>query len=99
MYRIHAIPYPHRLYIRPQIDQPVREGKHESEFTVLIYLEATDLKGGQTIFHTRPPVSVDCVPGRVLIHWTGRECLHEGALVEKGCKTLLRTDLFYPMQM
>lgn len=82
----------------PHIDQPVLEGKSsESEFTVLIYLEGGDqLKGGDTIFHSRPPVSVKAVPGRVCLHWTGHDCLHEGELVTKGTKMVLRTDLFYP---
>ena len=79
----------------PHIDEPVVEGSYRSEFTVLMYIVADGLKGGQTVFHTRPPIAVECVPGRVLLHYTGRNCLHSGAPVEKGTKMLLRTDLFF----
>ena len=36
--------------------------------------------------------------GRVLLHWTGHDFLHEGEMVCSGEKFVLRTDVFYPYQ-
>jgi hypothetical protein len=57
-------------------------------------------------FYTMKPPLTQSVPflqvsvapqmGRLCLHWTGHDFLHEGALVTKGTKYLLRTDLFFP---
>ena len=81
---------------RPHIDERVAGGPGvASEFTMLMCLQADNLRGGCTTFHTRPTHSVERRPGRVLLHWTGRDCLHSGDLVESGTKALLRTDLYF----
>ena len=74
-----------------------------SRWTVLIYL--TSPAGGRTRFWTREPnkrgkggesVGVECKKGRVVLHLHGEDCLvHEGEVVEKGTKWVLRSDLMY----
>ena len=74
-----------------------------SRWTVLIYL--TRPLGGATRFWTREPnargkggesVAVECVKGRAVLHLHGDDCLvHEGEVVTKGDKWVLRSDLMY----
>lgn len=84
----------------PHVDEPVEEvgdsTKFASQFTLLLYIQADNLKGGETVFHgKRKDVAVEPKIGRLLAHWTGHDCRHSGAMVEKGVKMILRTDLFY----
>uniref|UniRef100_A0AAV1UTE0 Fe2OG dioxygenase domain-containing protein n=1 Tax=Peronospora matthiolae TaxID=2874970 RepID=A0AAV1UTE0_9STRA len=89
-----------------QSDVDRRTGYH-SRFTVLVYLNDStdsDLQGGSTIFYANEAgakeeqVVLDVVPetGSALVHGHGDRCLlHEGALVTRGVKYLLRTDVMY----
>ncbi|KAK3252724.1 hypothetical protein CYMTET_37995 [Cymbomonas tetramitiformis] len=74
----------------------------ETEYTLLVYLNGQgecDLEGGETIFWaTARKVLCEVSPqtGMCLLHAHGRRCLlHEGALVRKGTKYVLRTDVMY----
>ncbi|KAG7391476.1 hypothetical protein PHYBOEH_006666 [Phytophthora boehmeriae] len=73
-----------------------------SRFTVLVYLndsQDSDLQGGDTVFygdHKEVVLSVAPETGSALVHGHGDRCLlHEGALVTRGVKYLLRTDVMY----
>ncbi|TYZ65769.1 hypothetical protein PybrP1_009970 [[Pythium] brassicae (nom. inval.)] len=70
----------------------------------------SDLAGGSTVFYgppagakktktttqEEPVLSVAPESGAALVHGHGDRCLlHEGALVTRGCKYLLRTDVMY----
>ncbi|POM73316.1 2-oxoglutarate and Fe(II)-dependent oxygenase superfamily protein isoform 1 [Phytophthora palmivora] len=77
-----------------------------SRFTVLVYLNDSidsDLEGGDTIFYANEAgakeevvLSVAPETGSALVHGHGDRCLlHEGALVTRGAKYLLRTDVMY----
>ncbi|RLN49373.1 hypothetical protein BBJ28_00000838 [Nothophytophthora sp. Chile5] len=77
-----------------------------SRFTVLVYLNDasdSDLEGGSTIFYANEAgakeevvLSVAPETGAALVHGHGDRCLlHEGALVTRGAKYLLRTDVMY----
>eukprot|EP00668_Euglena_longa_P012097 GGOE01014524.1.p1 GENE.GGOE01014524.1~~GGOE01014524.1.p1 ORF type:complete len:253 (+),score=41.99 GGOE01014524.1:48-761(+) len=95
----------------PHVDEPVRLGDLESEFTLLLYLtggprdpQKPPLRGGCTRF-LLPGKGRDCntmavepEAGRALLHWTGHDFLHEGALVMSGEKFVLRTDVLFPRQ-
>jgi hypothetical protein len=73
-----------------------------SRFTVLIYLNDksdSELEGGSTIFYENGSIRVltmEPETGTALIHGHGDKCLlHEGSLVTKGAKFVLRTDVMY----
>ncbi|KAG1706891.1 hypothetical protein DVH05_027741 [Phytophthora capsici] len=80
---------------------------YHSRFTVLVYLNDSvdsDLEGGNTIFYANDAgakkqevvLSVAPETGSALVHGHGDRCLlHEGALVTRGAKYLLRTDVMY----
>ncbi|TDH72313.1 hypothetical protein CCR75_000750 [Bremia lactucae] len=80
---------------------------YHSRFTVLVYLNDStdsDLQGGNTIFYSdetstnKEQVLLSVAPktGLALVHGHGDQCLpHEGALVTRGAKYLLRTDVMY----
>ncbi|KAK1939938.1 hypothetical protein P3T76_008261 [Phytophthora citrophthora] len=80
---------------------------YHSRFTVLVYLNDSvdsDLEGGNTIFYANEAgakkqevvLSVAPETGAALVHGHGDRCLlHEGALVTRGAKYLLRTDVMY----
>ncbi|TPX66086.1 hypothetical protein SpCBS45565_g04736 [Spizellomyces sp. 'palustris'] len=60
------------------------------------------LEGGETVFYRgtpknkKPVLSVAPVTGMALLHAQGGRCLlHEGAVVRKGSKWVLRSDLMY----
>ena len=71
-----------------------------TEFTVLLYLN-DDVEGGETVFYADHRSNQEACrfspkAGAALIHAHGERCLtHEGAVVRKGVKYLLRTDLAY----
>ncbi|KAH8117368.1 hypothetical protein DFH11DRAFT_1574601 [Phellopilus nigrolimitatus] len=80
-------------------------GTH-SEWTLLIYLSGKEdgVVGGETIFYMghgkkkerEPPLKPDLQRGMALLHRHGHDCLfHEGALVQKGTKYVLRTDVMF----
>ncbi|EGZ09662.1 hypothetical protein PHYSODRAFT_318302 [Phytophthora sojae] len=80
---------------------------YHSRFTVLVYLndsKDSNLLGGNTIFYGNEAgakeedvvLSVAPETGAALVHGHGDRCLlHEGALVTRGAKYLLRTDVMY----
>ncbi|KAE9022342.1 hypothetical protein PF011_g4516 [Phytophthora fragariae] len=80
---------------------------YHSRFTVLVYLndsKDSDLLGGDTIFYANEAgakeeqvvLSVAPETGAALVHGHGDRCLlHEGALVTRGAKYLLRTDVMF----
>lgn len=73
-------------------DSQTLENGCVTRWTVLIYLSACN--GGATSFESN--ISVDPVPGMLLIHKHGDDCLeHEADPVESGTKYVLRTDLVY----
>lgn len=80
-------------------------GTH-SEWTLLIYLSGKEdgVEGGETIFYRgqgkkkdkEPPIKPDLRRGMALLHRHGYECMfHEGALVKKGTKYVLRSDIMF----
>ena len=77
------------------VSDPMKSG--QTEITVLIYLN--ECKGGATVFY--PPgaggkLKFKPEKGTILFHVHGDRCLdHEGELVQKGNKYVLRTDVVY----
>ncbi|KAG5639490.1 hypothetical protein H0H81_000628 [Sphagnurus paluster] len=76
----------------------------KSEWTLLIYLTGVEdgVEGGETLFYTDErgkPQEVITAPltrGTALLHRHGQECmLHEGSMVTKGNKYVLRSDLMF----
>jgi len=79
-------------------------GMEQSFHTVMIYLnsggEDGSFQGGSTVFHSRTSNEnfTDYVPrcGSMLVF--DHELLHEGALLERGVKYAIRTDVMYTRQ-
>ncbi|PFH52453.1 hypothetical protein AMATHDRAFT_139935, partial [Amanita thiersii Skay4041] len=76
----------------------------KSEWTLLLYLTGKEdgVEGGETLFYLeekgKPTVTVvaPLTRGTVLLHRHGMECLlHEGSVVRKGVKYVLRSDLMF----
>ncbi|KAF8061613.1 hypothetical protein FPV67DRAFT_1586659, partial [Lyophyllum atratum] len=76
----------------------------KSEWTLLIYLTGVEdgIEGGETLFYKDErgkPQEVITAPlnrGTALLHRHGQECmLHEGSMVTKGNKYVLRSDLMF----
>lgn len=86
---------------------PVRGNPTWSEWTILIYLSGQEdgVVGGETVFYTEDGVGKNkrqreiIAPlsrGTLLLHRHGKECLlHEGRLVQRGTKYVLRSDLLF----
>ncbi|GAA5887642.1 hypothetical protein JCM5296_004443 [Sporobolomyces johnsonii] len=76
-----------------------------SEWTLLIYLTGIEdgVVGGETAFYPNtskkgngPAIVAELKAGRALLHRHGQLCaLHEGRLVEKGVKWVLRSDVMF----
>ncbi|GAA5955448.1 hypothetical protein JCM10213_000377 [Rhodosporidiobolus nylandii] len=76
-----------------------------SEWTLLIYLTGAEdgVVGGETVFYPNPSkkdngpaILPELKAGRALLHRHGQVCsLHEGRLVEKGEKWVLRSDVMF----
>ena len=87
------------------VDESVDHGGGaRSMFTLLVYLNASpDVRGGATVFYkgSKPTKATELLrflpqEGVALAHIHGPRCmLHEGAVVEDGCKYLMRTDVVY----
>jgi hypothetical protein len=71
---------------------------HLTEWTLLIYL-SDGVVGGETVFHLpgKKTISVQPTRGMALLHkHGGHDCLlHEGAVVKKGRKWVLRSDVLF----
>lgn len=90
----------------PHYDDSVKDAATGaiSEWTLLIYLTGIEdgVKGGETVFYKDQkgtPSEAIVAPltrGTALLHRHGYECLlHEGSLVQKGTKYVLRSDLMF----
>ncbi|KAF9227603.1 hypothetical protein BS17DRAFT_725926 [Gyrodon lividus] len=90
----------------PHYDESVKDPATgaKSEWTLLIYLSGVEdgIEGGETLFHKdergRPceTIVAPLARGTALLHRHGNECLlHEGSLVRKGTKYILRSDLMF----
>ncbi|BGO92968.1 hypothetical protein NBRC10512_004189 [Rhodotorula toruloides] len=94
-------------FFGPHYDDDIRDPATgwTSEWTLLIYLTGREdgVVGGETAFYpspTRkdngPAVVPELRAGRALLHRHGQLCsLHEGRLVEKGTKWVLRSDVLF----
>lgn len=86
--------------------------KGTTRWTLLIYLTGEDkgeVEGGETVFYpgvdargigndASEVVKVELEKGMMLLHKHGDDCLlHEGSLVKKGVKWVLRSDLIFPL--
>jgi hypothetical protein len=70
----------------------VREdGVEESALTFMIYLDE-DFVGGQTAFHDDAVIVVPKTGMALLFH---HPILHEGRMIERGVKHVLRSDVMY----
>lgn len=67
-------------------------------WTLLIYLTGGDeFTGGGTIFYDKKPTNIHPTKGMALLHKHGDDCLlHEGELVKKGVKWVIRSDVVFP---
>lgn len=86
-------------------DTDVLESRLITRATVLIYLnggEHDDLEGGETKFYGQRGALVASVAphqGLAVVHAHGDLCLlHEAAVVTKGVKFVLRTDVTYALE-
>jgi prolyl 4-hydroxylase len=84
-------------YFKPHKDGSFTDGPHESEITVLVYLN--DCQGGETVLmpygvsQAWAHLSFQPKAGDVLMF--EHNVWHEGRPVTTGEKYVLRTDLFY----
>lgn len=84
-------------YFKPHKDGSFTDGPHESEITVLFYLN--DCQGGETVLmpygvsQAWSHLAFTPKAGDVLMF--NHNVWHEGRQVETGEKYVLRTDLFY----
>ncbi|KAG6336918.1 hypothetical protein ID866_2156 [Astraeus odoratus] len=76
----------------------------KSEWTILIYLTGLQdgVEGGETVFYKeekgipRETIIAPLNRGTILLHRHGYECLlHEGSVVRKGTKYVIRSDLMF----
>lgn len=86
---------------------PTPQAKTWSEWTILVYLSGVEdgIIGGETVFYAdegrgKSRTQRSIVPplrrGSVLLHKHGKECLlHEGRMVQRGTKYVLRSDLMF----
>ncbi|KAF9466291.1 hypothetical protein BDZ94DRAFT_1251606 [Collybia nuda] len=90
----------------PHYDDAVRDTitGAKSEWTLLIYLTGVEdgVEGGETVFYkdergkSRETITAPLTRGTALLHRHGQECmLHEGSVVLKGNKYVLRSDLMF----
>ncbi|KIL00107.1 hypothetical protein PAXRUDRAFT_822048 [Paxillus rubicundulus Ve08.2h10] len=90
----------------PHYDDSVKDHATgaKSEWTLLIYLSGVEdgVEGGETLFYKeergvpRETIVAPLARGTALLHRHGNECLlHEGSLVHKGTKYILRSDLMF----
>ncbi|BGP53035.1 hypothetical protein JCM8202_004119 [Rhodotorula sphaerocarpa] len=93
-------------YFGPHYDDDnVVEGLGVTEWTLLVYLTGAEdgVVGGETAFYpspTRkgngPAIVPELKAGRALLHRHGQHCaLHEGRVVERGEKWVLRSDVVF----
>ncbi|POY71955.1 hypothetical protein BMF94_4964 [Rhodotorula taiwanensis] len=98
--------YPAGSFFGPHYDDDnIVDGLGMTEWTLLIYLTGREdgVVGGETAFYPTPsrkgngPAIVpELRAGRALLHRHGQHCaLHEGRLVEKGEKWVLRSDVVF----
>ncbi|GAA5978530.1 hypothetical protein JCM11641_007975 [Rhodosporidiobolus odoratus] len=99
--------YAEGSYFGPHYDDDFHapETGTTSEWTLLVYLTGKEdgVVGGETAFYptpTRkdngPAIVPELKAGRALLHRHGLACaLHEGRLVEKGEKWVLRSDVMF----
>lgn len=69
-----------------------RENGEQSEFSFLIYLN-DDFDGGNTVFFRPQRIEIRPTMGSVLVFQHHQS--HEGAVVERGVKYVLRSDVMY----
>lgn len=69
-----------------------RENGEQSEFSFLIYLN-DEFEGGNTVFFQPERIEVRPHRGSVLVFQHHQS--HEGAVLERGTKYVLRTDVMY----
>ncbi len=69
-----------------------RNDQERSEFSFLIYLNE-DFEGGETRFFDPEPISVTPRTGLALVFHHPQ--LHEGAVLRRGVKYVLRSDVMY----
>ncbi|KAK7467038.1 dolichyl-P-Man:Man(5)GlcNAc(2)-PP-dolichol alpha-1,3-mannosyltransferase [Stygiomarasmius scandens] len=93
-------------YFGPHYDDSVTDELTgaKSEWTLLIYLAGVEdgVEGGETVFYKseRRRSNETIVPpltrGTALLHRHGQDCMfHEGRVVTKGTKYVLRSDLMF----
>ncbi|KIJ69221.1 hypothetical protein HYDPIDRAFT_80229 [Hydnomerulius pinastri MD-312] len=93
-------------YFGPHYDDSVKDAATgaRSEWTLLIYLSGVEdgVEGGETLFYEdergkpRETITAPLTRGTALLHRHGNECmLHEGSVVRKGTKYILRSDLMF----
>ncbi|GAA5899951.1 hypothetical protein JCM6882_007010 [Rhodosporidiobolus microsporus] len=97
--------YPEGSFFGPHYDDDCQINGATSEWTLLVYLTGKEdgVVGGETAFYptpTRkdhgPAILPELKAGRALLHRHGQLCaLHEGRVVEKGEKWVLRSDVMF----
>jgi predicted 2-oxoglutarate/Fe(II)-dependent dioxygenase YbiX len=81
------------MYFSPHVDGSfVRDDLECSWYTLIVYLNA-DFEGGHTTFLVEPEVSIKPEAGMALLFQ--HPIVHEGSLVTRGTKYVVRSDLMY----
>ena len=89
-YRYH----PGQRFVRHTDAAFERNPKERSELSMLIYLNES-MVGGETVFHIGKKKRIRVTPQSGMALVFNHRILHEGAIVENGCKYVLRTDVMY----
>lgn len=85
------------------VDCKISGQPSKTKWTLLIYLTGgEEFNGGGTIFYpedkNKSPLNVHPKKGMALLHKHGDDCLmHEGELVRRGEKWVLRSDVAFPI--
>lgn len=90
--------YDEGTYFTPHYDASYTRNKKEQSFISIVFYLSDDFEGGETRFHNScfPDGYLDIVPklGSALL-FKHKNWFHEGCIVKKGCKYVLRSDIVY----
>lgn len=91
--RLHVIKYEQGNYFKKHYDESYNVGESVAEMTVIVYLN-DDFEGGETIFHDLDKQIIH-KPKKNDVLIFDHDHLHEGSMITKGVKYIIRGDVLY----